>query len=103
MGRQTESLRGFAPWQAGADELSKCPVRDVLDRLGDKGTTLVPLVLAVPHISKRMLIQILRDLERDGFIIRHVFPTKPPGVEYRLDAHKVRASISDPRRCARFS
>jgi DNA-binding HxlR family transcriptional regulator len=26
----------------------------------------------------------LRDLERDGLITRHVFPTKPPGVEYRL-------------------
>lgn len=26
----------------------------------------------------------LRDLERDGLITRHVFPTKPPSVEYRL-------------------
>jgi hypothetical protein len=28
--------------------------------------------------------QTLRDLERDGLITRHVFPTKPPTVEYRL-------------------
>ncbi|WP_254423900.1 helix-turn-helix domain-containing protein [Rhodanobacter sp. C03] len=39
---------------------------------------------AVHDISKRMLTQTLRDLERDGLITRHVFPTKPPGVEYRL-------------------
>jgi DNA-binding HxlR family transcriptional regulator len=31
-----------------------------------------------------MLTQTLRDLERDGLITRHVFPTKPPSVEYRL-------------------
>lgn len=31
-----------------------------------------------------MLTQTLRDLERDGLITRHVLPTKPRGVEYRL-------------------
>ena len=73
-----------------------CPVRDVLDRIGDKWSTLVLFVLtagprrfsalqrAIPDISKRMLAQTLRDLERDGLITRHVFPTKPPSVEYRL-------------------
>jgi DNA-binding HxlR family transcriptional regulator len=39
---------------------------------------------AIPDISKRMLTQTLRDLERDGLISRTVFPTKPPSVEYRL-------------------
>jgi len=39
---------------------------------------------AIPDISKRMLTQSLRDLERDGLASRHVFPTKPPSVEYRL-------------------
>jgi len=39
---------------------------------------------AVPDISKRMLTQTLRDLERDGLIGRTVFPTKPPSVEYAL-------------------
>ncbi|MDW1257532.1 helix-turn-helix domain-containing protein [Klebsiella pneumoniae] len=39
---------------------------------------------AVPDISKQMLTQTFRDLERDGLISRTVFPTKPPSVEYRL-------------------
>jgi DNA-binding HxlR family transcriptional regulator len=39
---------------------------------------------AIPDISKRMLTQTFRDLERDGLIARKVFPTKPPSVEYRL-------------------
>ncbi len=33
-----------------------------------------------------MLTQTLRDLERDGFLTRHEFPTKLPSVEYRLSA-----------------
>jgi DNA-binding HxlR family transcriptional regulator len=31
-----------------------------------------------------MLTQTLRDLQRDGYIDRQVFPTKPPSVEYRM-------------------
>ena len=73
-----------------------CPVRDVLDSIGDKWSILMIMTLAtrsqrfselhraVRDISKRMLTQTLRDLERDGLITRHVFPTKPPSVEYRL-------------------
>lgn len=74
----------------------ECPVRDVLDRIGDKWSTLILGTLAngphrfsavqraVPDISKRMLTQTLRNLERDGLIARTVFPTKPPSVEYCL-------------------
>jgi DNA-binding HxlR family transcriptional regulator len=80
----------------GAERTEPCPVRDVLDRVGDKWTVLLVVALAVrprrfaqlqravPDISKRMLTQTLRDLERYGLITRHVFPTKPPSVEYRL-------------------
>lgn len=83
-------------WQALSRDPEACPIRDVLDRLGSKWSTLILMVLAdqplrfaalgrvVPDISKRMLTQTLRDLERDGLITRHVFPTKPPAVEYRL-------------------
>ena len=74
----------------------RCPVRDVLAHLSDKWTTLIITSLAagdqrfgainrsIPDISKRMLTQSLRDLERDGLVTRHVFPTSPPSVEYRL-------------------
>lgn len=81
---------------ADGDDPGNCPVRDVLDHLSGKWSTLVLLYLAegprrfgalrrgVPQISKRMLTQTLRDLERDGFLTRHAFPTKLPSVEYRL-------------------
>jgi DNA-binding HxlR family transcriptional regulator len=39
---------------------------------------------AIPGVSQKMLIQQLRDLERDGIVIRTVHPQVPPKVEYAL-------------------
>lgn len=92
-----EVVRDFsAEWQCDRLADGECAVRDVLDRIGDKWSTLILGTLAagphrfsavqraIPDISKRMLTQTLHDLERDGLIARAVFPTKPPSVEYRL-------------------
>jgi len=88
----------FQAWQGQTFDGGQCPVRDVLDQIGTKWSMLILIVLAdapsrfsalqraVPDISKRMLTQTLRDLERNGMITRQVFPTKPPSVEYRLSA-----------------
>lgn len=77
-------------------DLSDCPVRRILDHVAAKWTLLVLIELdtgpqrfsalarALPDISKRMLTQSLRDLQRDGLISRTVFDTKPPSVEYAL-------------------
>jgi len=85
-------------WRSAGEIQELCPVRGVLDRIGDKWTTLVVSSLSershrfselwreIPDISKRMLTQTLRDLERDGLVARRVFPTKPPSVDYRLTA-----------------
>jgi DNA-binding HxlR family transcriptional regulator len=77
-------------------DMDNCPVRDVIDRIAGKWSTLLLEALAIrpyrfgelrrliPDISQRMLTQTLRDLQRDGYIEREVFPTKPPSVEYRM-------------------
>ncbi len=74
----------------------KCPVRDVLDRLGDTWSVLVVLHLRegplrfnalrrrIDGVSQRMLTVTLRHLERDGLVNRKVVPTAPPQVEYSL-------------------
>jgi DNA-binding HxlR family transcriptional regulator len=73
-----------------------CPVRDVMDRISGKWSTLLMLELVggpmrfgelrrrVPDISQRMLTQSLRELQRDGYLGRKVYPTQPPSVEYSL-------------------
>ena len=74
-----------------------CPaVREVLDRVGDKWSVLIVELLgdgamrfselrrSVEGISQRMLTLTLRGLERDGLIVRTVFPEIPPRVEYEL-------------------
>lgn len=78
-------------------ETSACrTVNDILARVGDKWTVLVVSYLGngpmrfnalrktVNGISQKMLTTTLRNLERDGFVTRTVFPTIPPKVEYAL-------------------
>jgi DNA-binding HxlR family transcriptional regulator len=77
-------------------QLADCPVRNVLQNIFGKWSALLLSALAekpyrfgelrrlVPDISQRMLTQTLRDLQRDGYVHREVFPTKPPSVEYSL-------------------
>ena len=38
----------------------------------------------IPGISQKMLIQQLRDLEKEGVVNRKVYPEVPPQVEYKL-------------------
>ncbi len=81
---------------APQEERSECPLRDVLDRVGDKWSVLVVILLrggrmrfselrrSIDGISQRMLTQTLRQLERDGLVDRTVYPEVPVRVEYEL-------------------
>jgi DNA-binding HxlR family transcriptional regulator len=73
-------------------------VRELLTKIGDKWTIFLILSLdllggrarfsalerAVPGISQRMLSLTLKNLERDGLVIRELFPEVPPRVEYEI-------------------
>ncbi len=75
-----------------------CPARALLDRIADKWTTLIIGILGsvegplrfgdlrhkIAGISQKMLTQTLRDLERDGLVVRRAYPVIPPRVEYSL-------------------
>ena len=38
----------------------------------------------LPHVTRRMLTQHLRELERDGIVHREVYQQVPPRVDYSL-------------------
>lgn len=80
----------------GVEFEQPCPIRDVLDRIGDQWSLLVlealetrtlrfnELLRELGDISKQMLSRTLKHLEQDGFILRTVYPEVPPRVEYCL-------------------
>lgn len=75
-----------------------CTVFDVINRVSGKWS--IGVLVATTHgpvrftelerevkgISRRMLTLTLRNLERDGLLIRTVYPTVPPKVEYEASA-----------------
>jgi len=73
-----------------------CPIRNVVAQIGDKWSVLILFALIdgadrfnslksrVVGISQRMLTQTLRDLEREGYVTRTVYPEVPVKVEYEL-------------------
>jgi DNA-binding HxlR family transcriptional regulator len=83
-----------------------CPVREVLDRVGDKWSVLVIVLLgqrthrfnelhrSIDGISQRMLTLTLRALERDGLVNRTVHASVPPRVDYELTV--LGRSLLDP-------
>ena len=73
-----------------------CPIRDVLDRIGDQWSLLILSALEqgtkrfnalsreIDDVSKQMLSRTLKRLEQDGFISRAVYAEVPLRVEYEL-------------------
>ncbi|MDB2589754.1 helix-turn-helix transcriptional regulator [Candidatus Thioglobus sp.] len=77
-------------------KLEKCPVETSIDILAGKWKILIlwyllsetrrfgELQKLMPRITQKMLIQKLRELERDAIVHREVYPVVPPKVEYSL-------------------
>ena len=82
--------------QKGDLNAADCPSREVLDHIATRWSSLILVMLIerthrfselarqIGGVSERMLAHSLHALEADGFVLRVVFPTKPPKVEYSL-------------------
>lgn len=79
-----------------ADPRVDALVHELIGRVADKWTMIILEVLAehgevrfsklaklAGGISQKMLTQTLRQMERDGLVVRTVHPVIPPKVEYR--------------------
>lgn len=76
----------------------RCPTQQVLELVASKWTMLIILALdrgprrysqlqrSVEGVTKKMLTQTLRLLERDGLVHRRVYDTVPIQTEYELTA-----------------
>jgi len=70
--------------------------RELLSRVGDKWSILIVAHLApgpmrfntlkrtIGQVSQRMLTLTLKSLEKDGLVLRTMYPTIPPRVDYEL-------------------
>jgi DNA-binding HxlR family transcriptional regulator len=89
-------MRPQLPWPETDPKLDAL-VTEVIGRVADKWTMLILDLLAekgelrftaigreVPGISQKMLTQTLRQMERDGLVVRTIHPVIPPRVDYRL-------------------
>jgi DNA-binding HxlR family transcriptional regulator len=73
-----------------------CPSRGILDHVTSRWGSLILVLLLektyrfnelarrIGGVSEKMLAQSLQALEADGFVLRTVYPTVPPKVEYSL-------------------
>ena len=73
-----------------------CTLKDVLDIIGGKWAMPIIYILSkgkmrfkelertVEGINTRMLVKELKNMEANGIVIREVFATVPPTVEYSL-------------------
>ena len=80
-------------------EFEKCPVETSIDVLAGKWKILIlwyllsetkrfnELEKLLPRTTQKMLIQKLRELEKDGIVHREVYPVVPPKVEYSLTSY----------------
>lgn len=82
----------------------RCPIESTLAIISGKWKILIMKALSqgpvrygeiskeIPAVSSKVLTQQLREMEKDGLIVRKVFPEIPPRVEYSLS--KMGASLS---------
>lgn len=73
-----------------------CPVTTTMKVIGGKWKPIILWILydgtkrfgeikrLIPKITQKMFTQQLRELERDGIVLRKVYPVVPPKVEYSL-------------------
>lgn len=79
------------------EELPACPWATAIRLIGSKWKLFIlrdlmlygtcrfsGLMRSIPGISSKVLTDNLRQLETDGILIRTVYPTVPPKVEYTL-------------------
>ena len=93
---QFESVNDYISFMKAHPNMT-CPIKHTLDIIGGKWKLFIVLQLFgseqlrfsqlsknIPGITNTVLSGCLRDMEKDGIILRHQFNEIPPHVEYSL-------------------
>ena len=93
---QFESVNDYISFMKAHPNMT-CPIKQTLDIIGGKWKIIIVLQLFgseqlrfsqlsknIPGITNTVLSGCLRDMEKDGIILRHQFNEIPPHVEYSL-------------------
>jgi DNA-binding HxlR family transcriptional regulator len=76
--------------------MASCPAEAAVEMMGSKWKPRIVTLLAegtmrfgelersLPQVSRKVLVEQLRELEADGLLHRQVYPVLPPRVEYSL-------------------
>ena len=95
--RQAKAYYAHPPSDLEIDPRVEALVNELIGRVADKWTMLILELLAekgemrftrisdaIGSISQKMLTQTLRQMEREGLVVRTIHPVIPPRVEYKL-------------------
>lgn len=74
----------YNPVEFAMDRLGGTWKMPILWRLKDQVYRYSELKRSIPHISDKMLTTQLKELAKDGFIHREVYPVVPPKTEYSI-------------------
>jgi DNA-binding HxlR family transcriptional regulator len=102
MNRTEQKTDGSKEWETLREVLARLGDRwtaTVLGTLGDRRMRFNALQRDIDGISQRMLTVSLRNLERDGLVVRTAFATVPPRVEYEVSrrGHSLFATLGPIR------
>lgn len=95
--KQTDKFsKAYKEFKTNYDIYETCPVSATMKIIGGKWKPIILYLIShdvnrfsemmreIKGISKKMLSDQLRELERDGMIHRKIYPQIPPKVEYSL-------------------
>jgi len=113
-GNRQNSGNDMVTKERSCNDFNNCPITTAMEIIGGKWKPVIlynllsgtrrfgEIAIRIPTISRKILTEQLKELERDGLVIRKQYQENPPRVEYSL-TDKSKSLISVFERIADWS